>query len=115
MRRLAFVPFAILLGSCGGGSGDNAECEIQAQDSYSCYGDKIYLCPAGNAQDAAANAAIDDACKASAGSDTSALAKCMLDAASSGRYKMEPMVVAEDCAASGKTCDVFTKACVAKK
>jgi hypothetical protein len=115
MRRLAFVPFMLLLGSCGGGSSEKIECAVPAQDQYLCDGDKVYLCPAGNAQDAAANAAIDDACKASAGNDTDALAKCMLDASSSGKYRMEPVVLAEDCAASGMTCDVFTHACVAKK
>jgi hypothetical protein len=115
MRRLVPIAFMILLGSCGGGSSDNLECAVAAERHYSCFEDKVYLCPTGNAQDAAANAAIDDACKASAGDNTDTFAKCMLNAGSSGKYKMAPMVLSEDCTASGMICDVFTDACAAKK
>jgi hypothetical protein len=115
MRALAFASLAILLAGCGGGTGPNGECAVSAQDSFLCNGDKVYLCPAGDPKDAAANEAIDKACEASAGDDTDALAKCMIDAARAGKYKMKPMVLVEDCAASGMTCDIFTNACVAKE
>ncbi len=104
-----------MLATCGGGSDDKHECATPYADHTSCHGDKVYLCPAGNAQDAAANQAIDDDCQAFAGNDSSALAKCMLDAATSGKYKMEPMVLVEDCAAEGMTCDIFKGACADKK
>ncbi len=115
MRRLALIPFFMLLGTCGGTSSDANECAIPAEDHHICYNDNVYLCAAGKPEDVAANEAIDAACEASAGNDTAALAKCTLDAASSGKYKMEPMIFLESCAATGKTCDVFTDACVVKK
>lgn len=115
MKKLILALALLPLSTCGGGSADNVECAIETEDSYFCVEEKSFLCPAGNAADAKVNEDIDAACMASAGNDIDALAKCSLDAAKAGKYKMQPARMAEDCAAVGKTCDWTTGSCEDKK
>jgi hypothetical protein len=116
MKRLPWLSLLLVLVACGGDStsDSNVECAVSATERTFCVGEKSFLCPIGSAEDVATNEAIDKACEASAGNNTDALAKCSLDAASSGKYKMKPGLLAEDCAASGKLCGWVDGTCVAK-
>lgn len=105
MRRLVLLAAVMSLGSCGGGP-EKIECAVGTTDSYFCNDTtESYRCPAGSAADAKVNADLDAACIAEGGSDTNAIAQCMMKASQEGKYRMAPAQFVEDCTATGKTCD----------
>jgi hypothetical protein len=106
MRQLLVMAALVMLATCGGGD-DNVQCGVESTSRYFCSSstNKSYLCPAGSAEDAKINQDIDDACIASGGNDSNAVAQCMLKASQDGKYRMAPAQFVEDCAASGKVCD----------
>jgi len=107
MRRMALLAAVLGMAACGTTEDGKVECGLKAQAYHFCSGssDTSYRCPAGSAEDAKTNADIDAACKAEGGTDSAAIAQCMMKAQQDGRYKMGPAEFVEDCAASGKKCD----------